>query len=61
MAIDAKEVSSRVRALEKAVEQKDSAESIAAILKGLQRDIVPTRELLKVSRVATRRRRHLSG
>jgi hypothetical protein len=53
MGIDVKETTSRVKALEKAMEKQESPENIASILKSLKKDLVPTREILKVSSLPT--------
>jgi hypothetical protein len=46
--IDAKEVETRLKALQRAVTGGDSASSITDILKSLLDDVVPTEELLRV-------------
>ncbi|TVY24625.1 Transcription elongation factor S-II [Lachnellula hyalina] len=47
MPIDAKEVETRLKALQRAVAGGDSAASITDILKSLLNDVVPTEELLR--------------
>ncbi|KAI9764971.1 MAG: RNA polymerase II elongation factor [Geoglossum simile] len=46
-----KDITSRVRSLTKAVDEKQPAANIIAILESLQRDVVPTEELLRSTRV----------
>jgi hypothetical protein len=48
MGMDQKEVALRVKALEKAHAQNESADNIIAILKELRTNVVPTKELLRV-------------
>jgi hypothetical protein len=43
-----KEISLRVRSLTKAVDEKQPIPNIIAILESLQKDVVPTEELLRV-------------
>ncbi|KAH0536759.1 hypothetical protein FGG08_006397 [Glutinoglossum americanum] len=46
-----KEISLRVRSLTKAVDEKQPISNIIAILESLQKDVVPTEELLRSTRV----------
>jgi hypothetical protein len=43
-----KDITTRVRSLTKAVDEKQPAANIIAILESLQKDVVPTEELLRV-------------
>lgn len=58
--MDAKEVDTRMKALQKAVAEKQPAATIITMLETLKKDVVPTEELLRVCscaffRVATGR------
>lgn len=46
--MDAKEVSTRIHALQKAVAEKQAASIVISILETLKKEVVPTEELLRV-------------
>jgi hypothetical protein len=46
--MDQRELETRLKALQKAVNEKDSPSTIISILQTLQKEVVPTEELLRV-------------
>lgn len=46
--MDQRELDSRLKALHKAVAEKDSASNVISILETLKKEVVPTEELLRV-------------
>jgi len=51
--MDQRELETRLKALQKAVNEKDSPTTIISILQTLQKEVVPTEELLRVRALFT--------